>query len=343
MKNYTNKYFGTQYDGYVCKGFLDIEELKVKPGEKLYHYASIDAAKSILTHDDQKYVMWASHLSFLNDWEEFENGENLIREELKRFLKKNLNSAYYEQNSEFKKYVEEFIKKTRRADQDIVIKENVIFDRNIFIICFCMEKNSLNQWKYYGKDSGVALEFDLSNCQYGGMIIDNKDKVIRSNPYRVIYDDAEKKQILRRLIQKMYTSFLDKDNEDRERNLGIELGNIYGLCPLFKHADFKDEKECRLMFRPLYNSNQEDIRKLVKYRKRDKILLPYMEIGLGKTDNTPLITNIYIGPGENQDIIYRSMRHFALYQGIFDQYMVGEKGIQEVSNHIWKSKTPFRG
>lgn len=345
MQNNINKYYGTHYEEYAGDGLPNIDELKVNSGEKFYHYASIDAAKSILMHTDQKYVMWASHLSFLNDWEEFENGEKLILGELKRFLKKGLQTEREKENSVFREYVEEFIRAARKADRDIRIRENVIFDRNIFILCFCMEKNSLNQWKYYGQDSGVALEFDLNNCRYSGMLSDDTNETIHSELYKVIYDDVVKKQVLRKQIQKMYTSFLDKENEDRERNLGIWLGKIYGLCPLFKHADFKDEKECRLLFRPIYNSDDadNDVRKLVKYRKRDNVLLPYMEIGLEQKQNKPLITNIYIGPGENQDLLYKSMRHFVLYQGVFDQYAVGKDSVSEVDKHILKSKTPFRG
>lgn len=345
-----NKYFGCGYEEYIQKSQQSKSSQFCIPSNKeYYHYASVDAVKSILQHKNQAYTMWASHLSFLNDWEEFENGEKLIFEELETFINMVLAGSTKEKDLSFVRIVQEFIKAAQRADRDISVNNEIIFNRNIFILCFCQEKNSLSQWKYYGKESGIALEFNLEGCEYGGLDCKYPDKFVSQTPYKVIYDDKEKRKILKDLINEMYQEFSNQ-NDDEERRLLQALADIYSLCPLFKHEDFKDEKECRLLFRPLYSDKEKDVRSLVKYRKRNNILLPYMEIRMHRDHESktrePMIKNIIIGPGENQELIYKSMRHFALYTGVFDEYLEESGGgnIQEiVDEHILKSSTPFRG
>lgn len=345
-----NKYYGYPYEEYINKSLYNIsDKFKIPRNEGFYHYAPADAVRSILQHKEQTYTMWASHLSFLNDREEFENGEKLIFEVLNNFISNSLLVEQIENNNLFKQIVGDFLDAAQGADKDICINGEVIFDRNIYILCFCLEKNSLNQWKYYGKESGVALEFDLRKCEYSGVDCNYKDVSVFPKVYRVIYDDRMKRIILHEYVEKIYNAFLG-GSEDRQRNLLHSLANMYELCPLFKHKDFHDEKECRLIFRPLYSysENQNDVRNLVKYRKRAGILLPYMEIKMhAKRDceyPEPLIKNIIIGPGENQDLLFRSMRHFALYTGVFDDYVKENVSIQKiVDEHIIKSETPFRG
>lgn len=345
-----NKYYGCHYGDYIrIRSHLDIKEFKVSDNNKFYHYASVDAVKSILQHKEQVYTMWASHLSFLNDWEEFENGRELIFCVLEKFIKNNLKEDDNTEDTLFRQTVEKFLHAAQTADEDICVDGEVIFSRNIFVICFCQKENSLNQWKYYGKESGIALEFNLKECEYTGLTCDSSERSIQHSPYKVIYDDIKKEKILIKLVNKMYKEFL-KNHDDKERTLLHSLADIYGLCPLFKHKDFEDENECRLLFRPVYNDDKYDVRELVKYRKRDGILLPYMEIGMyAKKESSnpqPLIKNIIIGPGENQELLYKSIRHFALYTGVFDAYNESEGKIdiqKMIDEHILKSETPFRG
>lgn len=347
MKN--NIHFGYPLEYYIM-GTVDssIEEFIVSEEERIYHYAPIDAVKNMLQHKDQTYTMWASHLSFLNDSEEFENGERLIFDVLKEFINNDMNKTKENDNKVFSEIVEKFIKAAQNADKDISFDGEIYFNRNIYILCFCMKENSLNQWKYYGKESGIALEFNIKKCEFSGLDCENEDKILHADVYKVIYEDEIKQSIIKNAISKAYDSFLDV-SEDRERDLLRDLANIYGLCPLFKHKDFEDEKECRLIFRPLYShsKNPKDIRSLTKYRNRGGILLPYMEIKMQTNAKCtePVIKNIIIGPGENQELLYKSMRHFVIHTGVFDKYMEEDySNVQDVlDTHIIKSGTPFRG
>lgn len=338
---YPSEEYGSQPVNQSYKKFV------VPPKAKFYHYASIDAVKSMLQHDNQIYTMWASHLSFLNDSEEFDNGENLIFTVLEEYIQSSMCNAKKNDNVAFKKIVEKFLDAARKADKDISVDGEILFNRNIYILCFCMEGNSLNQWKYYGKESGIALEFNLKKCNFSGINCDSYDIPVNISPYKVIYKEDVKVSILKNMIDKAYQLFLNGD-DDRERNLLHDLAKVYALCPLFKHKDFSDENECRLIFRPLYSpQGTEDVRTLTKYRNRGGILLPYMEIKIQTIEKCtePVIKNIIIGPGENQELLYKSMRHFVIHTGVFDKYMKEDySNVQDVlDSHIIKSDTPFRG
>lgn len=344
---YSNEYFGYPSEEYAMETVDSISrKFNVSRQEKFYHYASIDAVRSMLQHKEQTYTMWASHLSFLNDAEEFENGEKLIFAVLEEYIQNGICSVKKKDNKIFIQVVEKFLDAARKANKDISVDGEILFNRNIYILCFCMEGNSLNQWKYYGKKSGVALEFNLRKCKFSGINCDNYDMPVNIKPYKVIYKDDVKESILKEAIDNAYKSFLE-GSEDRERDLLHALAKVYGLCPLFKHKDFSDEKECRLIFRPLYRNNpgNTDVRKLIKYRNRDGILLPYMEIKMHTDGIDTVIKNIIIGPGENQELLYKSMRHFVIHTRVFDKYMKEDySNIQEVlDSHIIKSVTPFRG
>lgn len=343
-----NKCFGYPSEEYGSQTVDGVnKKFAVSSKAKFYHYASVDAVRSMLQHKDQTYTMWASHLSFLNDAEEFENGKKLIFAALEEYIRNNMCGINKNDNIIFKQVVDKFSDAEGKADKDISVDGEILFNRNIYILCFCMEGNSLNQWKYYGKESGIALEFNLRRCVFSGINCDNYDTTVNIKPYKVIYDDNEKEKILKNVIDKAYQSFVT-GGDDRERDLLRALAKVYGLCPLFKHKDFSDEKECRLIFRPLYHEQgSEDVRTLTKYRNRGGILLPYMEIKM-QTDEKciePVIKNIIIGPGENQELLYKSMRHFVIHTGVFDKYMKEDySNVQDVlDSHIIKSGTPFRG
>ena len=345
----SNVYMGYPLEEYVTAAMESMSrEFIVPEEERFYHYASVDAVRSMLQHKEQTYTMWASHLSFLNDSEEFENGEKLIFNVLRKYINKSFCTGKEEDNTIFRQIVKKFIKAAQNADKDISVDGEIVFNRNIYILCFCLEENSLNQWKYYGKDSGIALEFNLGECKFRGMDCNNHDNVMNIRPYKVIYKDNVKRDILRKAIEGAYQKFLS-GSEDRERDLLHNLANIYEMCPLFKHKDFADEKECRLIFRPLYSYSKQpkDVRTLVKYRNRDGILLPYMEIKMHTDADcaNPVIKNIIIGPGENQELLYKSIRHFVIHTGVFDKYMKEDySNVQDVlDRHIIKSGTPFRG
>lgn len=343
MNKYNNVYYGIQYEKYINYLNPYYSYFKTSENERFYHYASVDAVNGILNHTEQKYKMWASHLSFLNDSEEFDNGKKLIFGSLNTFIRNidnDQNGGCDDVKKEFSTCIKEFLGEAKKGKTDIIIDGEMIFNRNIYIICFCRESNSLNQWKYYGKDSGIALEFNLKNCVYTGICSSNMEKFFNVHPLKVVYDDKEKKKIVMNILKQVYLDFINKEDEDRKRKLMRALGNIYGLCPLFKHHDFKDERECRLLFRPIYRDNNDDVRRLIKYRKRNGILIPYMEIGMQAKDKKSLIESIKIGPGENQELLYYSMQHLALYRGIFDEK---SSNLSNINKFIIKSPTPFRG
>ena len=82
-------------------------------------------------------------------------------------------------------------------------------DNNIFAVCFCGEEDLLSQWKYYGKNSGIAIEFDFNNnnpCRYkwwddiDEKVSDKSDEFLM-RPYPVLYNDHDGE------FKKLYDNF----------------------------------------------------------------------------------------------------------------------------------------
>lgn len=297
------------------------EEIKPPTTAKFYHYTDFEAGQKIISGcKENTCELWASQLSFMNDAQEFQNGLNLIIAQLtdnpgvKSRLPKNI--------------VKDFIEGSENED----------LYRDIFLICFSMNNNSLTQWKFYGKNCGVAIEFDLRKCKYKGFIADvKKFKGGKAHlPYKVIYDDDTKIKIIDKLIDYALEQYkYEKNDEDRERNLKINLEYLYAICPLFKHEHFSEEKECRLLFWPTYKRSSEisitNYPKLFNYRMRNGILLPYMKIKL-KLDvsHGPIIPSIMVGPGQKQNLILSGFEY------------LNRKALNE-DIYIEHSETPFRG
>lgn len=305
-----------------------------KKGTRFFHYTSCEGAFSLLSNSKEYIELWPSHLLYLNDSEEYLNGLQLIQELL-------LDSKNYG-----KKYITEEVRKSlheKLQQWDTILKE-------AYIMCFSSCGDSLTQWKYYGKDSGVAIEFNFNdpNQVFFSWVID-KDKsdvfTYRLNPYKVIYSEYNKKSIIRKVIKEHIRN--SKSAEKDERLILDCIKRLIGFCTLFKNEKFKDEDEYRLIFRPLWKDDsdskvsleeqeQKQIRELVHYRWADGRIKPYMKVQLHVRDqennNVRPINSVVVGPGSNQELVFNALRHLA-----------DRRPERLDKNTISESKLPFRG
>ena len=295
--------------------------------EKFYHYTSIDACNKLLDRKENDfYELWASHLSFLNDKEEYKNGLELIKKQFDFHIENSAKEFPIDIVNDFKEGLNE-----KLFDVSLLA-------RDVYIICFSMNSDSLTQWKYYGKNCGVAIEFNLRQCKYSGFLADVQEKILVKTIglYKVIYDDEKKIKIIDKILDDTYRKYKkNKPDEASNRRLLSDLKKLYAICPLFKHKDFKDEKECRLIFRPLYEKNQKKIPELFNYRIKDGILIPYLRIKLHPINDNfipPVVSSVTIGPGQNQDLVYKSIYH-----------MIARKNPDIELTNVKMSSTPFRG
>ena len=77
-------------------------------------------------------------------------------------------------------------------------------------------------------------------------------------------------------------------------------------APFIKHAEFKAEKEYRLVFNKEYWQNDKYKYK-IHYRKDQNILKPYLDI---ECEGGWPVREIIVGPGSNQSSVFRCVVHF---------------------------------
>lgn len=84
---HSEKPFGLNSEFY--NDLLVISSLEGPEGTRYFHYTNVGNCLKMLNNTDHVYDMWASHLCFLNDKEEFISGETLIKKQLLSLMKKN--------------------------------------------------------------------------------------------------------------------------------------------------------------------------------------------------------------------------------------------------------------
>lgn len=335
--------YGIPYEEYI-ENILKIPEKTFRGEGKYYHYTSLENCIKLLDHNDGVFEIWASHLSYLNDKEEHVNGLNLINRKVEDLL--------LSKGDDLSDWIEDYEEK--RLYQTTLANE-------IFVICFCSKRSLLSQWKYYGKNSGIAIQYNLDQCEYSGYIegIENveaeENKFITNYAQKVIYDNLQKQTIVDEFIEEhIYNIYHgEKDNIDKQREIYRNMDNLYSLAPLFKHDSFSEENESRLLFRPIYMVSAENASNLVNYRVSDNKIIPYMKIKIrGKKEGAirqPVIKSLTIGPGQNQDLIFEALKHYVSNKFPKDENqfeLMSRKDYSYIKVNgveIRKASMPFRG
>lgn len=256
-------------------------------GQRFFHYTSQESFyamfKDYVEQQDLapfsetklKYInLFASQMQYLNDKQEYKEGLQIINLE--------------------------------RVDTTNLVE-------SIFVTCFCGKEDLLSQWKYYGKNCGISIEFDFSDTQLCWYSLikkeENKEMMPSINywanitPYKVFYNKhAEQFSNIREFVRN--SPF--KDMNDRE------AANIF--IPYCKNAHFAEEDESRLVFYPiesLINDNNYLITK-IEYRVSNGKIIPQFKCKIAYADEKKAkrsipVKSIMIGPGNNQRLVFNSI------------------------------------
>lgn len=156
----------------ILNGECAVYKMQLKCNSKqlapeYWHYTSLSALLSIFDIKNDSCIepnltrceMLASNICYLNDIKEFYGGVNDFKKAIKAIKKSKKN------NFDVKKL-------------DVENIQNVSDD--IYIISFCGHGDLLSNWKYYAKDSGISIEFDMENVGF---------KYMRYKKNDIIYED----------------------------------------------------------------------------------------------------------------------------------------------------------
>lgn len=251
----------------------------------------------MLKFENKQMVLFASHFLFLNDSKEFKEGLSLLTSKLNDMSKKtNLNTQI---TQACQKYEKEFSK-----DPEIL---STVYP-NHFIISFCKDGNSLGQWKYYGKDCGIAIEYDLKNLNYNGFFTWDRKQLGTHPIFDVLYEDNEKKKAIQGILDGMYK--IVDEYEYQAENI---IMRACAAVSFMKSGYFNQEKEARLLFAPIYDdckalSEKNNPMQLIHYRESGGKIKPYLKISVQNKDVAAVpIKSITIGPGHNQMQIFNAI------------------------------------
>lgn len=256
--------------------------------------------------------MFATNMSYMNDSEEYVNG----LAELKFILN---------DTETIKKWKHKHEKEPRVAELDFnkikgICTENALAEYknqcDSYSISFCTKKDLLSQWSMYAKESGVSLTLDFSDSsllKYKGYVsgtekserdeLVEKSVVVEPKPVYYFTHSADmgkenQQSIAEKILDDFFLNIPEKTDiyecfEDQWKMFGTYI----------KRYDFYQENEHRIVF------NLKDLRiaPRIDYRNEKYVLKPYLDI---ECESGWPVTEVTLGPGFNQDAVFKSLRHF---------------------------------
>ena len=269
-----------------------------------FHYTSFKNCLNMLDlktpeskHDGKYLGLWVSHFSFLND-------PNELRSSLQSIIENLENRRHKIKNKAVEGVVSEFIDKFKTVTPEHLPPN--------YILSFSTEGNILTQWKHYGKDCGVSIEYDLPNLVFSGLRSDDDYDPLYA--YRVIYAAPEETPSLTNVL----ANIENLSGTDAGRDAKSCILNAFAIANFVKNEHYRDEREVRMLFSPYYREEAKDIpqkqselMEKVCFRPREHDIVRYLKIRLRhKNPEKFPIKSITVGPGANQKQIYRALIMF---------------------------------
>lgn len=264
--------------------------------KRLYYYTTTETMQSILTSG----TFWATNILYMNDSEEYSNG---LRE-IEGIIRRNPGKKY--------------------SDAAYVGQLARMRDPHVYTISFCTNGDLLSQWCIYARESGVNLELDFSLLEDNHSFYcttnkgDPKELEVHAPLNSVIYftrnamdDSAEIAHREQEIVKRMDA-------------LGLQDGldglseKISELAAQIKRYEFSAEQEWRLIFNMTEYASVDGMQP-VFFRQQDNILKPFIKVSAHKKDAVGVrtgpwpVTAITVGPGYNQDQVFRSLQYFLDY------------------------------
>lgn len=263
----------------------------------IYHYTDLNGLKGIVSNNS----LWATNIYYLNDRLEFRHG-------LSCYLNA-LNTHRHEVSSEVRNNIVGFIESIEK-----------IRDLHIYSISFSREVDQLSQWRGYGRDCGVCIEFDEDYLhaafKNAGYFIQRSDvDYVKSSDHDEIWKIAKSFSP----INHLEIAFRD---DSKHINSHAHM-LMRGLVAFIKHDSFSEEKEYRFVFTPKLDNP------VVEFRVSENGFVPYIVLKCEGKEKLP-IKSVHIGPVKERDEIQKGIRF------LLDYY-----GYQDVV--IENSKIPYRG
>jgi len=267
----------------------------------LFHYTSAEGLVGILSSKS----IWMTELRYMNDMSELQYAKDKISTRLSTYAEKhNINEIQ-----------EEFLKRIASAF-DPFSSGNAVFSAS-----FCESGNLLSQWRAYrGKGGGYAIGFDFFHTI----------RFLSKNcaPRKVIYQEQIQNEIIDAIIEKYLAAIAIETSGRSIKNINVDdfipavcqafSGTAGELMFSFKHPDFHEEREWRLVhfmnINPRFNRSGE----FPSFRSYEGNIIPYLSTSFenavqASKDDTygcPFpVVKLFIGPTINAELNTESVKY----------------------------------
>lgn len=234
----------------------------VIPGGEFYHYTSFGGLIGIV-HSRE---IWATSVHYLNDEQEFRHGLDVVLRHIEGWLHESGT------NHELHSRLSERFRGASRLE--------------VYVFSFSEVPDLLSQWRAYCPDgAGVAIGFPKS-------LIDQRAAVHGFDFVPCIYDPLQQAEAVATMLLEAGTAWENSGRTASE--LDIQTERLLRLVPRMKHHSFREEKEWRLVSRPLIDFGDR-----LDYRATRSMLLPYVRVGLAEAGQEITLGNIFVGPNRH--------------------------------------------
>ncbi len=274
--------------------------LSCRPDKPLYHYTTMDGLLGIVGDKEMR----ATHTQYLSDHKEYSHALSLVADEITK-------------------------RKESESDDEIIVLLgdmlkgiNGIESMNVCVCSFSEERDSLSQWRAYGDSAaGFAIGF-RGDFLYNVMQ--------RNDCYLVpcVYDKPEQVDLIKALVDKVLEENIDRQKRGIKDAVLPSGGNLvaylHRYAPILKDSSFKEEREWRVITRPLMCSHER-----FNFRPGNSMLIPFYRLPLVGEQGEMEIHEIVVGPTPHTMQSLNSVRSF-----------LWSKKIKKVE--INNSKVPYR-
>jgi len=256
--------------------------------KRLYHYTTYDGLLGILGGKERN--IWATHARYLNDASEGKKLQKILLDEIAS-IRESITPMSY--------------------DFGRLVVERIT-SHHVFITSFCKDGNLLSQWRAYsGNAGGFSIGFNRSH------LTEVSKHYLASQPGAVYpcdiplqeceYCDENSTAQFKTIAEQLAFWFKDsvvskgkpgpdldipKDAREISEEAFKRYWNICKKVPFLKDIGFKEESEWRMAF----ILSKDFLKSNLKFRCRNSMLIPYLEIGL-RLDSSPTgIEQIFVGP-----------------------------------------------
>lgn len=257
-----------------------------RPAGLLYHYTTMAGALGILSNKK----IWATHIKYLNDSTEFELAKAVgveVAESLRR-------------------------SSTSEADNRLwadIVKGIEGIGINICVASFSEEGDLLSQWRGYASPGGCSIGFDHEFLA----------SVATAANWRFlpcIYDPDKQRKLMREILLEVFEINTRLISEGRylDFNGGAAAARMNQLAGIFKDRSFSEEREWRLISRPLMNTQEA-----FKLRPGPSMLVPYFEQDLLNLEGEMRLRRVVAAPTPHPDLSCASLQQLLVKHGFWDE------------------------